>query len=300
MPTEETHHNASLIKPFEGAQTYWSYKPSRPPWRAIRRRWMARLSRGAFPDWKPLVPASPQPLWLVYFVFLPEGQLTPGHRFTLEKLAAEHARLMVICACPAEHPVLDELRTLCDALYWKDFPGYDFSAYALGLSELARLSPGADVLIMNDSVFGPFAPLKPFIDAAPWRVTGFTANATDMVEENHFQSYAFIVKNLELEVLEAAGDSISMTWAYNKINSVILLQETRLARMLARQFDVGAYWCGIRRDKADLCLFLPRELIAAGFPFLKRSLVGKFAGYFQEPGEMKALLESLEHPIQST
>ncbi len=203
---------------------------------------------------------------------------------------------MLICACPAGYPVLDELRTRCDALYWKAFLSYDFSADALGLSELARLSPGADVLIMNDSVFGPFAPLKPFIDAAPWRVTGFTANATSMTEENHFQSYVFIVKNLQMAVLEAAGTSISTAWAYDKIVSVILLQESRLARMLARHFDVGAYWCGIRRDKADLCLFLPRELIEAGFPFLKRSLLGKFATRFQNPEEMKALLESLGHP----
>lgn len=297
MPTDEMQGRAQLIKPFEGAETYWTYKPSRPAWSVVRRRWMARLSRGAYPKWKTLVPPSPQAVWLVYFVYLPDGQLTPGHRFTLERLAAEQAHLMIICACPADHPVLDELRERCDALYWKDLPGYDFSAYALGLTELARLSPGADVLFMNDSVFGPFAPLKPFIDAAPWRVTGFTANATDMAEESHFQSYAFIVKNLQMDVLEAAGPSISTTWAYDKIMSVILLQETRLARMLAQHFDVGAYWCGIRRDKADLCLFLPRELIEAGFPFLKRSLLGKFATRFQQPEEMRALLASLGHPV---
>lgn len=258
---------------------------------------MARLSRGPFPNWKTLVPASPQARWLTYFVYVPDGQLTSAHRFTLDRLASEHASLMVICACPADHTVLDELRARCDALYWKETPGYDFSAYALGLSELARLSPGADVLFMNDSVFGPFVPLEPYINAAPWRVTGFTANATQAAEENHFQSYAFIVKNLQMDVLEAAAPSMSMAWAYDDVRAVILLQETRLARMLARRFDVGAYWCSIRRDKADLCLFLPKELIGAGYPFLKRSLLGKFAARFQHPEAMKALLASLGHPL---
>lgn len=292
MPTDEL-----LINPVNGAQTLWTYRPSQPRWNIVCRRWTARLFRGAFPSWKTLVPASPQARWLAYFVYLPDGQLTAGHRFTLDRLAAEHASLMVICACPDGHTVLDELRPRCDALYWKDLPGYDFSAYALGLSELARLSPGADVLFMNDSIFGPFAPLEPFIQAAPWRVTGFTANATRATEENHVQSYAFIVKNLQMDVLQAAASSMSTAWAYSDIGSVILLQETRLTRMLARHFDVGAYWCGIQRDKADLCLFRPRELIEAGFPFLKRSLLGKFATRFQQLDDMKVLLTSLGHPL---
>lgn len=286
--------DALLINPIEGAQILWPYKPSRPNWSVVCRRWMARLSRGAFPTWKTLIPASPQARWLAYFVYLPDGQLTPGHRFTLDKLAAEQASLMVICACPAGHPVLDELRDCCDALYWKDMPGYDFSAYAIGLNELARLSPGADVLFMNDSVFGPFTSLEPFIQAAPWRVTGFTANAAKTTEESHIQSYAFIVKNLQMDLLVAAAPSMSTAWAYDDIGPVILLQETRLTRMLARHCDVGAYWCG---DNADLCLLNPEELIEAGFPFLKRSLLGKFATHFQHPERTKVLLASLGHPL---
>jgi lipopolysaccharide biosynthesis protein len=292
MPTDEL-----LINPVNGAQTLWTYKPSQARLSIVGRRWIARLFRGAFPSWKTLVPASPQTRWLAYFVYLPDGQLTAGHRFTLDRLAAERASLMVICACPDGHAVLDELRARCDALYWKDMPGYDFSAYALGLSELVLWSPGADVLFMNDSIFGPFAPLEPFIQAAPWRVTGFTANATRATEENHVQSYAFVIKNLQMDVLQAAAPSMSMSWAYNDIESVILLQETRLTRMLARHFDVGAYWCSIQREKSDLCLFRPRELIEAGFPFLKRSLLGKFATRFQQLDDMKALLNSLGHPL---
>lgn len=71
----------------------------------------------------------------------------------LQRPASEDTDLLVICACPENHAVLEELKPLCDALYWKAEQGWDFSAYALGLSELARLSPGADVLAMNDSLF---------------------------------------------------------------------------------------------------------------------------------------------------
>ena len=90
---------------------------------------------------------------------------------------------------------------------------------------------------------------------------------------------------------------MSTAWAYNASNPVVLLQETRLARVLAPHFSVGAFWYGDNPQKRDLCLFYPKALIEAGFPFVKRSLVGKFAAYFQKPKEMKALLVSLGHPV---
>ncbi|MDR7150078.1 lipopolysaccharide biosynthesis protein [Hydrogenophaga palleronii] len=145
---------------------------------------------------------------------------------------------MVICACPEGHPVLDELQTLCDALYWKAEKGWDFSAYAVALSELAHLSPGADVLVMNDSVFGPFRPLVPFMEAAPWRFTGFTANS---LEENHVQSYAFVVKAIDAALMDALAPVMSTAWSYNSADPVILHQEKKLARVAAPHFSIGAF-----------------------------------------------------------
>jgi lipopolysaccharide biosynthesis protein len=283
-----------LIKPFSGAQTGWRYTPSRPRWSIVRRRWLARWPRGQGPAWKALMPAAPRRRWFVYFIYLSGGQLSPAQRFALERLASEDAGLMVICACQENDPVLDELKHLCNALYWKAETGWDFSAYALALSELARLSPGADLLVMNDSIFGPFQPLVPFMDAAPWQLTGFTGNAQ---EENHVQSYAFIVKNINEDVVLALEPAMSTAWSYNTANAVILWQETRLARVAARRLTVGAFWYGSDQKMKDLCLFYPKELLQAGFPFFKRSLLGKFATRFQPPEEMKVVLASLGHPL---
>lgn len=283
-----------LVRPFAGAQTGWTYEPSRLRLGIVFRRWWARQSRGPAPEWKALVPATTRQRWLVYFIYLTDGQLNAGHRFTLDRLASEDAGLMVICACPQNHEVLEELRPLCDALYWKEESGWDFSAYAVALSELAHLSPGADVLVMNDSIFGPFRPLVPFMDAAPWRYTGFTANS---LEENHVQSYAFVIKSIDGPLMEVLEPVMSTTWSYNAAMPVILLQETRLSRVAAAQLGVGAFWYGNNPQKPDLCLFYPKELIEAGFPFVKRSLVGKFAMKFVQPREMRELLNSLGHPL---
>ena len=282
-----------LVRPFSGAQTNWGFVPSRPRWDIVLRRWPARLARRAPPPWKMLAPPTGTGRWLLYFMFLPQGQLLQQHRFTLARLAAENARLMIVCACPPGHKVLDELQTQCDALYWKALHGFDFSAYAIGLNELARHAPSSDVLVMNDSMLGPFAPLTPFIERAPWRLSGMSASA---LSENHLQSFAFIVRELNTDFLRAVAPAMSTDWCYDAIDPVILQQETRLARAASRHMSVGAFWYTDGSRFLDLCLNCPEQMLDAGFPLLKRSLVGKFAGSFQDPAAMQTLLQRLGHP----
>jgi lipopolysaccharide biosynthesis protein len=229
----------------------------------------------------------------MYFMYLPQGQLSSQHRFTLDRLASEDARLMIVCACPPDHPVLTELRERCDALCWKAINGYDFSAYAVGLTELVRHASGSDVMVLNDSMLGPFTPLVPFIEQAPWRLTSLTASA---LEENHLQSFAFVVRHLDANFLQAVSSVLSRDWSYDLADAVILLQETRLARVASRQMSVGAYWFTDGSHYVDLCLDCPEQMLAAGFPLLKRSLFDKFAGRFQEPTAMSALLLRIGHP----
>lgn len=286
MPTE-------LVRPISGVHTYWTYEPSTPRWEIVLRRWRARLKRQVAPPWKLLAPPSGTGEWLLYFMFLPTGELTPQHRFTLERLANESARLMIVCACPPDHPVLAALSNQCDALCWKGTNGFDFSAYAIGLHELARHAPGSDVLVFNDSMLGPFVPLTPFIGLAPWRLSGLSASALD---ENHLQSFAFIVRQLNEEFMQAIAPAMSTEWCYNASGPVILLQETLLARFASQHMSVGAFWYTDGSRYQDLCLNCPEQMLDAGFPLLKRSLFGKFAQGFQEPAAMQALLRRLGHP----
>ncbi len=286
MPTE-------LARAFEGATTHWTFKPSRPRWDIVLRRWSARRTRRAPPEHRLVQPPAGPGRWLMYFMYLPQGQLSIHQRFTLERLEAEDAKLMIVCACPPDHPVLQSLQERCDALCWKALEGYDFSAYAAGLSELARHAPGADVLVLNDSMLGPFGPLLPFIEQAPWRLTGLSASA---LSENHIQSFAFIVRQLDTDFLQAVAPVLSTRWSYDQPNAVILLQETLLARVAHRHMDVGAYWYTDGSRHLDLALNCPQQLVEAGFPLLKRSLFGKFAGTFQDPAKMQALLRRLGHP----
>lgn len=283
-----------VVESFPGARTYWDYQASRPSWETRMLRWISTWQREPASVWQGLKPPSRQPRWFLYFLYLPDGQLTPAHRFTLQRLACEGVPLMLVCACPASHPVLKELESHCQALYWKEVRGWDFCAYALGLTALAQHSQGCDVLVMNDSVYGPFVPLLPFLEQAPWRLTGFTGNNQG---ENHFQSYAFIVRQLDAGFMQHLADIFDIRHRYRQQRAVVLCQECRLASRAAEQYSVGAYWFTTSVEANDLCLGWPKQLLASGFPFVKRSLLGKFTDVFTPAEEMRALLHSQGHPV---
>lgn len=284
---------SDLVRPIPGTRTHWTYQPSFPRFETLRRRIPARWTRRAFPPSKVVVAPSGIGPWILYFMFLPQGSLTAAHRFTLDRLKREASRLMIVCACPDGHPVLAELSDLCDGLCWKGLEGYDFSGYSVGLHTLASCCPGSDVFVLNDSMLGPFAPLTPFIEQAPWRLTGLSANA---LEENHLQSFALIIRQLDAQFLRDVAPAISIDWCYSGAMPVILMQETRLARVASRSMSVGAFWYTDGSRYKDLTLFCPDLLVEAGFPLIKRSLFGKFAGVFQPLTSVQALLERVGHP----
>ena len=183
--------------------------------------------------------------------------------------------------------------TFADALYWKALSGYDFSAYSAALREISRKSPHADVLVINDSVYGPFTDVRSVLAQAPWELTGFTA--TSQVE-NHIQSYAFVLKDVTPARMRSLA-TVMFPWrALSNPHDVIQVQETRFARVAARSMRVGAYWFAEKEQVLDPTLFRPIELITAGFPFLKRSLTGKHQT-LQDVEQIRELLFSLGHPV---
>lgn len=205
--------------------------------------------------------------WLLYFVFAPDGVLSDAHRFTLARCAEQGFRIFTIVALGDGVPVPDELVRCSHALYRKGVQGYDFSAYALGLRALARRSPGCRALVLNDSVVGPLTDLRLPVSRARWDLTGFTANGKI---ENHIQSYAFIIRDLTPRVVSALRTVLLPAIAFGRREDVIACQETRLARVASKSMSVGAFWYLEGEDPTQA---RPFELIDAGFPFLKKSLL---------------------------
>ncbi|MET0962548.1 MAG: hypothetical protein ABWY05_06970 [Noviherbaspirillum sp.] len=288
---------ANTVQAIQGLTCNWNFACSPVPrWRyrqAIELAWKNSHLR---PEWTAIKPLTNKSSWTVYFIYAPDGRLTPAHRFTLARLKDSGSNLLVVCATKEAALVPRELHAYADALFWKALLGYDFSAYTLALRQISQQSPGADVLVMNDSVYGPFADLKTCVAQSPWDLTGFTASSKIA---HHIQSYAFGLKGVDrLRMLKLAPVFFPVL-AISDPKAVILLQEIRLARVASRSMTVGAFWYGDEKDVVDPMLFRPFELIEAGFPFIKRSLLGKHQK-FQNPDRVRELLRKLGHLVDIT
>lgn len=277
-----------------GLVANWTFKP------CVVERWERRKAFETAlqcahrrPSHKVIKALPQRQTWIVFFMYVPDGVLSPSHRFTLERLRDLCLPIFVVCATPSPDLLPHGLAAYCDALYWKGLSGYDFSGYTLALREISRKSPGADVFVMNDSVFGPFSNLREIIKKAPWDLTGFTSSNQ---RTNHIQSYAFILRNVDKDRMAKLSTVFFPYFAMSNANAVICLQETRLARVAARHMTVGAFWYGDSNIVIDPTLVRPLELLDAGVPFLKRSLISKHK-FFIDADIIRSRLELLDHPI---
>jgi hypothetical protein len=275
-------------------QPDWTFTPTAAPWRVQIARHRERLrGRVAAPASEVLVPPKGEGAWIVYFVYLPEGRLDPAHRFALDRLRALGRRLLVVCAATNAAAIPAELSRAADALLWKALPGFDFSAYALGLRSLAEHCPGSDALVLNDSTFGPLVDFRPWLDRARWDLTGFTATSN---VENHVQSYAFHLRDVTPKRLGALTSVMPRRHAFNHFWAVVLWQETRFARVAAKSMSVGSFLYADTPEIEDPTLQVALPLVAAGFPFLKRSLLGKLS-HVAEREETLATLAAVGYPV---
>lgn len=237
---------------------------------------------------------TPREQWTAYFLYAHDGQLTPAHRYTLERLRALRRGLLVVCAVPSLAMIPAHVMDLADAVVWKALDGYDFSAYGLALREVATCSPGADLFVMNDSVLGPFTDLTPVLDRRTWAFTGFTAWSAF---ENHVQSYAWQVRDVQPHTVRVLRSVLPAHAAFHHFQDVVNCQETRLARVAAGSMSVGALWYAPRQESGDPSLRYAVPLVRAGFPFLKRSLAGGKLAARADQQTVRRLLAERGHPV---
>ena len=289
MFIEELNNNSS-----EYLQHMWAFERSQPLPKIKFNRIRFACTKLTFPPWFKIINPVKKNFakrWVLYFAYLPQGSLLPHHRYTLKKLHEQNLPVLLVCAVPS--PVVSkEFIDYSDALILKGLSGYDFSAYSIGINHIASNSPGSDVLVMNDSVYGPFSDINISFDSAPWDLTGFSSST---VVENHLQSYAFILRNLTPKLINMLGMPFSRFGCFDDYRSVILNQETRFASVASKKISVGSFWHDKSGMKMDISLHCALQLNSMNFPFLKRSLLGKKIG-MQPLEKIKDILLSHGHP----
>lgn len=281
-----------MIKAVPGMTADWDFVRSIQPGLEIKRavRWIAGARRA--PAFSVVKPLRAEPTWMVFFLYCPTGELTSSDEFTLSRLRDLAIPVLVVCACEKLAKIPAKLAQYSDALIWKELSGFDFSGYSIALRFIASQSPGATAFVLNNSVLGPFSDLREFIKTSRWDLSGLTASSSD---GNHIQSYAFVLRDVTLERMDQLKRVFPKSYAYNTAHDVVLCQELMMARVAHRHMAVGSHWYSRNEVMQDPTLVKPLELLDADFPFLKRSLLGKYRAY-QATEEMRSRLTQLGHP----
>lgn len=279
--------------PIQGMVKNWDFVPN-PVSFPLRRYYIRRLLTGMQrrPACKELKAVYARPRWIIYFIYAPTGTLSPAHYFTMSRLRDSGISLLVVCAAGSPIEIPEDVYKYADAVLWKSLAGFDFSAYTLALWAISKKSPHSDVFVLNDSVFGPFSDIKDDFANLRWDLTGFTASCEG---RNHLQSYAFFMRDVCSLTMTRLSTVFFPLIALDSFADVVTLQELRFATVAAGHMKVGAFWFEENRA-VNPVLVRPFELIDAGFPFLKKALLGKNSE-FQQVEEVRSKLYELNHPV---
>lgn len=222
----------------------------------------------------------------VFVSFAPDGRLLPYTKHYLAELKAEGFRTVLVLNEEGQHRLPPEALGLATVVILRDNLGFDFGAWRDAMARLPSVWHADTVLFTNDSIIGPFKGFDKVIERiAVNQAPMFFLTESDFARP-HFQSFFWGMKagGLTNPVIRAFLDSVQ---DLPDKSSAIFLYEVFLR-------DVCETLAGLE----SFCLFplgeltgvdsdirrnfnpthhLWRELLRAGFPFLKADFCRKNA-----------------------
>jgi O-antigen biosynthesis protein len=224
---------------------------------------------------RPRFRARPNRPLLVFAQFGADGQLRPDLLPLLRAYRA-HADLVFVGATPAllsQPRILRQLRRICAVVLIRRNEGYDFGSWMSGLSFCAADLPHCRELILtNDSFFGPVQPLAPLfqrLQRCEADVVGLTDN---LLYQPHLQSAFMAYRQPVL-----TSESFTHFWQHLQIwpskRELVKHCEVDLpVRLREAGFTLASLYS--HNANGNILHFHWKQLIEEqGFPFLKVSLL---------------------------
>lgn len=183
-------------------------------------------------------------------------------------------RVVLVSSCESSHA----LRCSVDpsvAIVRKPNVGYDFGSWAVGLSMVPATRTAAHVILTNDSLVGPFASIKPLLDA----FEGSHADVWGLTDtrqfRHHLQSYflGFRKGALGEPALERFWGNVRHEVSRDDF---IKRGELGLAALLEQEgYAVEAHFktATVVPGGENPTIYGWRKLLTLGFPFVKRTLI---------------------------
>ena len=182
--------------------------------------------------------------------------------------------LVLVSSSPLREAASLQLHEICDAVLERSNSGYDFGAWQEAMATLGLPRPGAEcLLLVNDSLFGPFAPLRGILDGIDFRHAEIWGLTESLEIRHHLQSY-FLAFGPAALSSSAWHDFWRSFHPASSRMKTIRNGEVGLACHLERAgLRTAALFPFTPASAVNPCIVRWRELLAAGYPFVKRELL---------------------------
>jgi hypothetical protein len=126
----------------------------------------------------------------IYAVFVPDGRLKTYHKLMLRALReARYATVMVNSTVAGADGLLEQVGELAEGVIVRRGQGRDFASWVIALTHVAPALENVDhVLLLNDSLIGPFGNLAPVIKSMEDDAADFKGLTESNEIAHHLQS----------------------------------------------------------------------------------------------------------------
>lgn len=235
---------------------------------AVRRLHARRFRRGPYlrARFAGLDPNPASARAAVYVHYDKDGVVHDYVVHQLRELSASGFRTTFISNAPVlPQAGRDRVAPFCREVIWRHNVGYDFGAYKDGLAAIGAVAGLDALLLMNDSVYGPFWSLKETLASVDETRCDVWGIADSWQRRPHVQSFflLFLAKALQSEAFDDFWSELDYI---DHKQWVIRNAEVRLSRVLAaaglRQAVLAPYGSVHDRAKARILTARPEDYSA--------------------------------------
>jgi rhamnosyltransferase len=222
----------------------------------------------------------------VFLIYDRDGIVDEYIYFLLEKMQSAYSELVIVCNCSLQPGYKEKLHVFSNEIYERENKGFDAGAFKDALNDYIgwdRVRTFDELLLFNDSFFGPFFPITEVFDRMDrkkidfWSMTKVNGNYK---YASAIQSYFIVIKSSLLH-----SPCFEEYWMelpyYTGFDDVVHEYEMKFAEYFEKRgFIWDAYIdsdrysiAGKSQDMVSLYHTVPNEIIEdQHYPFLKRKL----------------------------
>jgi rhamnosyltransferase len=185
----------------------------------------------------------------VFVHFDRDGIIDPYVEFYLQRLSEVTDDIVFVTTSSLNTTNLEKLESLCTKIICRENVGYDFMSYKVGLAAYER-NEYDEVVICNDSVYGPFSPLGELMERMSSEACDYWGMSESFQFSHHLQSYFIVFKKKALlsDVFRTFWDGVKVI---NSKADLILAYEIGLSTQFQKGGLKQGVACRIENEKKE-------------------------------------------------